>query len=287
MNATSRVSYSRKRIGTERKAIPLSTHELPSAYYAHDMEGRRIPHSVNPGPQRACARCELLRCGADFCMTSTGPVCRYCVAATDDWYESPPSDWNGWQPPCGGKGESMSDERTVIPVNPQDADWTDQRFVLWFGEISPVQLLIWGKSLEDCLDEGLDWVEENAPGLLCDTEVAEEYERLIAEGKSEDYAIAESEVDTTSGGNHGVRINSDHWGISLDNPSRGELLAFMGRVEDPRTVDQCAPLDEHAWIADVVGGLKSHGSTAARYAQHRASGMTASAAYYYATHPVR
>lgn len=245
---------------------PTVSNELPDTYYHRDMEGRRIPHSVNPGPQRVCAQCDLLRHGVDFRMTSTGPVCRYCLAATE-------------QPPCEGKGESMSDERTVIPVNPGERDWTDQRFVLWFGEISPVQLLIWGKSLEDCLDEGFDWVEENAPGLLCDAEVAEEYHRLIAEGMSDEKAMEESEVDTTSGGNHGVRINSDHWGISLDNPSRGELLAFMGRVEDPRTVDQCAPLDEHAWIADVVRGFKSHGPTADQYAQHRARGVRAIVAY--------
>ena len=53
--------------------------------YHHDMDGKRIPHSVNAGPQITCAQCQMLRCGADFVhIDGAGEheltVCCYCAS---------------------------------------------------------------------------------------------------------------------------------------------------------------------------------------------------------------
>ena len=123
-------------------------------------------------------------------------------------------------------------EEQINIVNPGDRDWTKHRYVLQFGAYGWTVLLVWANSLDDALDESIDWIVDHAPGLLCDDEVQEEYERLIAEGKSEEEAQEEAEVDTTCGGNAGNRINSWDWAIVAEDPSRDVLLTIMGRDQE-------------------------------------------------------
>lgn len=52
--------------------------DLPDRYYKHDVDGRRIPHHINPGPAVACGVCGLARAGADFVRDGT---CVYCESA--------------------------------------------------------------------------------------------------------------------------------------------------------------------------------------------------------------
>jgi hypothetical protein len=117
---------------------------------------------------------------------------------------------------------------SIVIVNPLERHNTTNRFVLHFGAYGWTRLLAYADNLEDALDECVDWIAEHAPGLLADDTVAEEYERLIAEGMDEDEAREEAEVDTTIAGNAGHYLNSWEWGILAENPTRAELLALAG-----------------------------------------------------------
>jgi hypothetical protein len=115
-------------------------------------------------------------------------------------------------------------------VNPGDRTRTRHRYVLWFGAYGWTRLMVWANSLDDALDEAVDWIVDHAPGLLCDDVVAEEYGRAIAAGMTPEAAQEEAEEDTTCAGNYGNRILSWEWGIVAENPSRAEVLEMLGRT---------------------------------------------------------
>jgi hypothetical protein len=115
-------------------------------------------------------------------------------------------------------------------VNPNEKSWTRHRYILWFGAYGSTRLMIWANSLEDALDEGIDWLEEHEPGLLATEQVNEAYREAIAEGKSEEEAQQEAEVDTTCGGNSGQYLLSWEWGIVSEDPTRQQVLAELGRA---------------------------------------------------------
>jgi len=115
-------------------------------------------------------------------------------------------------------------------INSNDRDWTNHRFVLYFGAYGDTKLLVWANNLEDALDECIDWIVDNKPVLLCDEQVKEEYDRAIAEGKSEDEACEIAECDTTSGGNCGNRILSWEWGILAEDPDRATLKEIVANA---------------------------------------------------------
>jgi hypothetical protein len=115
----------------------------------------------------------------------------------------------------------------IIPVNGSDRNWTKHRYILAFGAYGWTRLMVWANSLEDALDEAIDWIAENAPGLLCDDQVAEAYREAITEGKSEDEAHEIATEDTTCGGNAGHYILSWEWCIVAEDPSRAEVLSLM------------------------------------------------------------
>ena len=124
----------------------------------------------------------------------------------------------------------------VILVNPDNRDYTRDRgddtrgscFVLWFGACAPTYLMVWDDHLEAALDTAVDWIVEYAPGLIADDQVHEAYNDAIADGKSEEEAIEEAELDTTCAGNCGNYLLSWEWGIALDSPTRQDLLTFIG-----------------------------------------------------------
>lgn len=119
---------------------------------------------------------------------------------------------------------------TFRAINSTDRDWTKGRYLLAFGAYGDTRLLVWANSLEDALDECVDWIVENEPGLLADEQVREEYERAIAEGLSEEEAQERAEVDTICAGNYGNYLNSWEWSIVFENPTRAELLEFRARA---------------------------------------------------------
>lgn len=122
----------------------------------------------------------------------------------------------------------------LVLVNPNEASWTRHRFVLAFGAYGWTQVMVWANSLDDALDEAVDYIADHEPGLLADDAVAEEYERAIAEGKSEGEAQEEATVDTTCAGNNGHYLNSWEWTIVAEDPERDELkaiIADLGGIE--------------------------------------------------------
>ena len=141
-------------------------------------------------------------------------------------------------PPEGGSAWKKSKYR-----------YPKSRFVLCFGAYGWTKLLVWADDLGDALDGAIDWIADNAPGLLCDEQVAEDYRealaRLTAENESlpeaercseedlESEAYEESTADTTTG-DCGHCIASHEWGIVAENPTRDQLLSIMGRESEPK-----------------------------------------------------
>lgn len=119
--------------------------------------------------------------------------------------------------------------RKIVPVNGSDRDWTRHRYILSFGAYGETLLMVWANSLDDALDECVDWIADNAPGLLADEQVAEAYNEAIAAGKSEEDAQAEAETDTTCAGNAGHYLLSYEWGIVAEDPDRATILDIQGR----------------------------------------------------------
>lgn len=114
---------------------------------------------------------------------------------------------------------------TLIIVNPGERDWTRHRFILAFGAYADTSLMVWADSVDDALDECVDWIAEHAPGLLADEAVADEYQRGIAEGLDEEAAQDAATVDTTCAGNCGHYLHSWEWSVVSEDPSRAFILA--------------------------------------------------------------
>lgn len=119
---------------------------------------------------------------------------------------------------------------TITLINPTDRHWTRSRFVLAFGAHGDTLVMVWANHLEDALEEAIDWIVDHAPGLLCDDEVQEEFDRLRAEfpDRSEEDIAEEAEQDTTMFGHNGIHyIHSWEWTIVAENPSRKRVLALL------------------------------------------------------------
>jgi hypothetical protein len=117
--------------------------------------------------------------------------------------------------------------RTLFAVNTSERGSTKHRYILWFGDIYAKYLLVWADHLEDALDECVDCIAEKWPGLLCDDEVSNEYNRLIAEGETEEQAYEHSMVDTTCAGNNSHYLHSWQWGIVIEDPSRQDIKELL------------------------------------------------------------
>jgi hypothetical protein len=114
------------------------------------------------------------------------------------------------------------EEQTGDPSTPQNV-------LFWFGASGTTYLLYFGDSVQDGLDECVDWIEEWAPGHLVD--VGARYNKLLREaleerslpdesllGERDLEAIREAaEADTTQAGNHGVYLDSSEWGVVGEN----------------------------------------------------------------------
>lgn len=127
----------------------------------------------------------------------------------------------------------------IIPVNPSDKAWTEHRFVLSFGEHRETRLLVWANSLDDALDESVDWIADNAPGHLVDDTVKERYEYLLKEEPdlTDECRWERATAETTCAGNNGHYIDSFEWDILAEDPSRAHMLALLNlpRYRDRKT----------------------------------------------------
>lgn len=112
-------------------------------------------------------------------------------------------------------------------INPTDSAFTANRYILSFGTYGCTNLLVWADHLQDALDECIDWLVDNAPGLLCDDAVNEAYQEAIDLGETEERAQEIAEEDTTAGGNCGNHIMSDEWALHSENPNRATIKALQ------------------------------------------------------------
>ncbi len=119
-------------------------------------------------------------------------------------------------------GPDSSFGRRVTLVNPEDQRGSKSRFLFAFGQVSALYLMAWGRGFDEAFERACEWLGEHAPGVFSDEVVHDEYERLRAEGKSEEEAREEAEVDTTVT-DEGHYLMSDHWAVIAENPSRAEL----------------------------------------------------------------
>ncbi len=119
--------------------------------------------------------------------------------------------------------------RKIAIVNGNDRAWSKHRFILAFGAYGDTRLMVWADHLETALDVAIDWIADNAPGLLADAAVNEAFKEAKDQGLSDDQAMDQATIDTTCGGNCGNYLNSWEWCIVAEDPSRGEILAMQGR----------------------------------------------------------
>lgn len=133
----------------------------------------------------------------------------------------------------GEKNYSIGARQIHIINTPDPSSEEDfaQNFLLWFGSVSPTYLLVFKDagidSLDDALNEAVDWIEDHAPGLLCDDEVHDKYQRLVKEACDKkglpdenmlgdrvlDKLREKSEANTTRAGNHGRYLHGSEWGV--------------------------------------------------------------------------
>ena len=104
--------------------------------------------------------------------------------------------------------------QTLTIVNPDDHELWDHAYDLCFGAYGSTHLLAFADNIGDALDECVDWIADNAPGLLADEQVNDEYNAQIALGLPESEAIEIAEQDTTCAGNCGHYLLSYEWGLS-------------------------------------------------------------------------
>jgi hypothetical protein len=133
---------------------------------------------------------------------------------------------------------------TITIVNHGDASWTKHSYVLAFGGFTiatPRLLLVYANSLDDALEEMIEWVAENHPGSLANDQIAEAYQEAIDGGADEEDAQEEAEVDTTSDGN-GNYIHSEDWHIVAEDPTEDELQLIAKRKNPRRNVDASTPV---------------------------------------------
>ncbi len=136
-------------------------------------------------------------------------------------------------------------------MNPSGKAWTSHRYVLALGAASlttPHYLLVWSSSLEDALEQALEWCDDYAPGLLTTFEPDDyraqadalgvtwqdswpdyedpEFEK-VAQATEADHMII-GHTTLKSGATH---IASDEWQIVCEDPTRAQLKAFIADLE--------------------------------------------------------
>ena len=113
-------------------------------------------------------------------------------------------------------------------ANPHEKQWTNNKFVLWFGAYGATHILAYGQ-LEEALEAAAEYcVEQGWFGLVTphDSKAAKE---MFADARDELGPVAdESEVFEHAMIDHtytesGV-IASWEWGITIENPTKADLI---------------------------------------------------------------
>lgn len=115
----------------------------------------------------------------------------------------------------------------LILVNPMDSNFTAHRYILWFGQIVPANVMVWEDSLDGAFDKAIDWIVDHQPDLLCDDMVKEAFDAAVLEGLSKEEAFDAAMSDVSIGGNCGHSVLSYEWGIVAEDPDRATILQLQ------------------------------------------------------------
>lgn len=125
-------------------------------------------------------------------------------------------------------------------VNPNDRSWSPWTWVMNVADDLYV-VYTSDANLQDAIDEVVDeYIMENAPGVLCTTEVNDEYKRLIAvylnkrslpdenllSDRDLDRIREEAESDCSHVGGYAEYIANDAWSYIAENPTPAQLAAI-------------------------------------------------------------
>jgi len=127
--------------------------------------------------------------------------------------------------------------KPINVVNASDKQWSRHSYLLWFGLISPIYLLIYDNSLDSAIETAGSWLAEHAPGHLMEMH-GEEHEGLLQEACQDagleyppkDYsdmdpywkAFQDAEADLTY--TESGYLTSYEWGIIGEDLDRNQLI---------------------------------------------------------------
>ena len=117
-------------------------------------------------------------------------------------------------------------QTVLVNEQPYSGRFAVPMWVLGFGAYGDTRLAVYAESLDAALNECVDYIAENLPGILADEQVQEAYREalaeLVAEGADPDdeeaiqWAQEQAEEDTTIAGNESHYLLSWEWGVILD-----------------------------------------------------------------------
>lgn len=138
----------------------------------------------------------------------------------------------------------------LVIINPTDRDYYTHRYVLSFGAYACTHLMVYASSLDDALEECAEWVTDNAPGHIMahdSDELVELFEEARAELFGDTQATelsdeqrweceeqATADLTYTESG----YITSYEWTITLEDPSRAEIKAFIASLAERHYSDE-------------------------------------------------
>lgn len=155
----------------------------------------------------------------------------------------------------------MSSPLTII--NPSDRDYTSHRYVLWFGACASTHLMVYASSIDDALEECAEWLADNAPGHIMligngNDKRDPELDVLLGEACEEaglawpipddvdfsdsdamqPYWDAEQQAYADLTQCERGYLTSYEWGISLEDPTRSEIKAFIAELAERHYSDE-------------------------------------------------
>lgn len=130
-------------------------------------------------------------------------------------------------------------------VNPSNRSWTSHRYVLSFGAVGTTHLMAYANSLEDALEECAEWLAKHAPGHIMPM-YGEEHMALIHEQAEEHGLTPEALQELDDDQRYDVEqdavadmtyteagyLTSYEWFITLEDPSRAEIKAFIASLSE-------------------------------------------------------
>lgn len=127
--------------------------------------------------------------------------------------------------------------RKINVINPRERTWTKRNVLFAFGACAPTYVLVYGNSLEDCLEDAASWLAEHAPGHI----IAHDSDALRdlmgeacrdlgvnpAEPGSPDYDAAWEQATADLTYTEAGYLTSYEWFIVGENMTPAKLRAFV------------------------------------------------------------